>query len=75
MTELRLAAAEQRREHLAEVAVDRVEGRLQQLARLAVDAADRVLQGLERRAQVGGLRVEKLLALLAGGELLERAPC
>src|SRR5712692_6205393 len=54
-----LPAAEERREHLLEVRVDRVEGFLQELARLAVDALDRGLQRLHRLREVGGLRVEE----------------
>ena len=46
--QLCLAAAEQGREQLAEVAVHRVVGRLQQVARLAVDAADRAFEDFQR---------------------------
>src|SRR6185503_7945389 len=70
--ELGLAAAEQRREQRRQVAVDGVESLAQQLAAFAVDLADRLLHGAYRLFQVGGLRVEEGLALLAGAELLER---
>ena len=60
--EARVAAAEERREHLLEVRVDRVERLLQELARLAVDALDRALQRLDGLQEVGCLRVEEALA-------------
>src|SRR5436190_15633008 len=66
------AAAEQDREHAAEVVVDLVERRLQQLARLEVDLPDRVLERGHRLGQVGALRVEEALSLARLAELLER---
>src|SRR5204863_4765430 len=66
------AAAEQGREHAAEVLVDLAERLLQQLARLEVDLADRVFQRADRLLQIGVLRVEELLALARTAELLER---
>src|SRR6185369_2511733 len=60
------------REERAEMAVHAVEGLAQQLAGLAVDAPDGVLQRLHRLLEVGGLRIEKALALAARVQLLER---
>ena len=50
--ELRVAAAEERREHLPEMLVHLVEGRLQTLTRFAIDAPDRVLQCRQRLVEV-----------------------
>src|SRR3979411_805301 len=54
------------------MAVDALESLAQQLARLAVDLADRAVERVHRLFEVGGLRVEVALALLARAELLER---
>ncbi|KGD44404.1 hypothetical protein DO72_5716 [Burkholderia pseudomallei] len=70
--ELRLPAAEQAREQIAEMAVHFVEGRLQERARFLVDLADRVLERLDRVRQIGRLRIEEHLALARGRELVER---
>jgi len=70
--QLRVAAAEQAREHAAEVFVDLVEGAAQQVACFEVDLVDRVFQRRDRFAQVGHLRVEKHLALAGRAELVQR---
>ena len=54
----RLAAAEQRREQLAEVRVDRLEGVLQPLVRLAIELADGAAQLGDGVLDVGLLGVE-----------------
>ncbi len=54
----RLAAAEQRREQLAEVSIDRLEGLSQPLVRLAVELADGRAQLGDRLLDVGALRIE-----------------
>src|SRR5690606_4338440 len=71
--QFRLATAEELREQLAEVAVDRVVGLLQQLAGLAIDAPDRVLERADRLVQVGRLPVQEALALAGLRELVERS--
>ena len=61
-------AAEQAREDLLELGVDRVEGLAEALARGRVDLLDRRLELSDRRLEVGSLRgqeVEALLQLLA----------
>jgi hypothetical protein len=70
--QLRVAAAEQAREHAAELLVDQVEGLHQQVARLEVDLVDRAFERGDRLVQVGVLRVEEGLALARGAELVER---
>src|SRR5215831_10355093 len=70
--EARLSAAEERREELAEIDIDRVEGLLQEVARLAVDLTDRGLEGGHGLGQVQSLRIEILFALVRLLELVER---
>src|SRR5688572_12144091 len=70
--ELRLAAAEERGEERAKVAIDAFESLAQELACLAIDAPDGVLQRLHRLLEVARLRVEVAFALPARRQLLER---
>src|SRR5205085_11329379 len=70
--QFRFAAAEERREERAEMAVHALECLAQELARLAVDAADRVLQGLDRLLEVARLGIEEALPLAARAQLLDR---
>src|SRR5439155_14720490 len=70
--ELRFAAAEERREKRAEVAVDGFERLAQELALLAGGPAHRVLQRLHRLLEVRGLRIGEGLAAAARAQLLPR---
>src|SRR5258706_9815480 len=67
-----LAAAEQRRKQLAEMAVNLIERTLQPLARLAVDAANGVFECRQSLVQIERLGIEIVLALLRRFKLVER---